>query len=119
MTLLGKTTGARSATRASGTPARLRSASSRPGRSRSNPLIARRRKTGGHSPVPAPARSLTSTTASSRRRPSRLSSKTTRRTALSLEDRRHRLVAVVLPVGLLAVEPEGLHDRRVLHREED
>jgi hypothetical protein len=30
-----------------------------------------------------------------------------------------RLVAVVLPVGLLAMEAEGPQDRRVPHREED
>src|SRR5262249_16434117 len=38
---------------------------------------------------------------------------------LSLEYAGHGLVPVVLPVGLPPIAPERLHDRRVLHGEED
>src|SRR5262249_53621348 len=120
MTLLGNTTGAWSRTRSSGMSRRLRSRSVNRGRSSSKSAIIRSRKTGGQSVPPALTSSLTSTTAPSRRRPTRFSSKTTRRTVrLAGEDPRDRLGSVALPVGLLTIEAERLQDRRVLHREED
>src|SRR5262245_18207095 len=86
MTLLGNGTGARSRTRSSGVPGRVRSASSSRGRRRVKSTIRRVIATGGQASAPAPTRSVTSTTWPSLITPTLLSSYTASRIARLLRD---------------------------------